>query len=134
MQEAGRFPPNPLGGSPWDHTHLGLKFCKLQNWSLLNIYMYIYILNFIKKIFTIVCWLLQIGHNYTYTLPSPRNFPPLSRSHPSRSPQSSRLGSLGYAATSHQLSILYLKQCIRVDAAFSMHSLSLPHSIHKPNL
>ena len=48
-----------------------------------------------------------ISHNYTY-IPSVFSLRPLHSSHASRSSQNSRLGSLRYTATSHQLSILHL--------------------------
>ena len=55
-----------------------------------------------------------ISHNYT-DITSLLSLPPLLPSHPTRSSQSSRLGSLCYIVTSHQLSVLhriaYICQC-----------------------
>ena len=68
------------------------------------------IINFFKFL---QCWLISAIqqcklhiHNYTY-IPSLPSLPPLPTSYPSRSSQSTRLGSTCYTATPHQLSILF---------------------------
>ena len=50
---------------------------------------------------------MKISHNYTY-IPPFSSFPSLAPSHPSRSSQRARLGSLCYTIASHQLSITHL--------------------------
>ena len=50
---------------------------------------------------------MRISHNYTY-IPSFFSLTPLPPRHPSRSSQNTSLGSLGYAAASHQLSLLHM--------------------------
>ena len=72
----------------------------------------------------------QINHNYTYTT-SLLSLPPLPRSYPSRSPQSTGLGSLHYIATSHQPFILQMVvyMCQR-HLLHSSHSI-FPHCVHK---
>ena len=73
---------------------------------------------------------VQIMHNDTHTLLSLAF--PLPRSHPSRSSQSVRLGSLCYTETSHQLSVLHLIVCI-CWCCFLHSSRSLPlHCVHSP--
>ena len=49
---------------------------------------------------------MQISHNYTY-IPCLLSLPPLFPAYSSRSSQSTRLDSLCYTATSHQLSVLH---------------------------
>ena len=57
------------------------------------------------------------------------SFPPPIPSHPSRSSQSTRLSSLCYAATSHQLSILpmlmYISQCYSLNVSHP----PFPHAV-----
>ena len=69
---------------------------------------------------------MQISHNYTYT-PSFQCLLLLSPSQPSRLSQSTRLGSLCYAATSYQLSILHTIECISC-----CHFLHSSHSLLPP--
>ena len=59
-------------------------------------------------------------HTHTHSLPSEPPFPPPS--HSSRSLQRARLGSLCYAATSHQL--FHTRQCIYVNDTSSIHPTS----------
>ena len=50
---------------------------------------------------------MQISHNYMY-IASLLNLLPLSSFHPSKTSQSTRLGSLCHTATLHQLSVLQM--------------------------
>ena len=78
---------------------------------------------------------MWIQHNYTY-IPSLLRLPYLTTSYPSRPSQSTRLGSLYYAATSHKLAILhmtvYICQCsfsIHLTLSFLLRVLQV-HSLH----
>ena len=53
------------------------------------------------------CCIMQISYNYTY-ITSLLSLPPFPLPHSSRSLQNTRLGSLCYTATSHQLSVLHM--------------------------
>ena len=78
---------------------------------------------------------VQIRYKYTY-IPSLLSLPPNSTSHPSRSSQSSRLGSLCCTATSHQPSTLhkieYICQCYFLHLSHSLPPPLCPqvHSLH----
>ena len=76
-------------------------FNSLFNWRKITLQCYV----------GFCCASIEIIHNYTY-IPSLLDLPLLPPSHPSRSSQSTRLGSLCYTATSHQLSILYRHACM----------------------
>ena len=66
--------------------------------------------------------------NYKYIYIFPPSWASLLRppSHPSESSQSSKLGSLYYTATSHQLSVLPKAVCIRQSYSLMSHLLLLP--------
>ena len=78
-----------------------------QHQSVVTIYAYIY-----------VCIYIYLPSLLTTSLPP---------SHPSRSSQGTRLGSLCYIATSLNLAILHMVVCIYVNATFSIcPTFSLP--------
>ena len=87
------------------------------------------------RVFCIVGWHFTIwatrevwiSHNDTH-IPSLLSLPPTQpSSHPSRSSQSTRLGSLYYTATSHQLSILHMREYMYwCYFLHSSHSLLAP--------
>ena len=73
------------------------------------------------------CTTMQISHNYTY-IPTFWNLPHLTPFYPSRLSQSTRLGSLCYIASSHQLSILHM--VVYTCQYYFLHSSS--HSLLPP--
>ena len=78
---------------------------------------------------------VQISHNYIYITFLLR-LPPFPSLHPSKSSQSTRMGSLCYLTTSHQLSILYMvvyiSQWCFLHSSLSLFPLQWPqvHSRH----
>ena len=78
---------------------------------------------------------VKISHNYTF-ITSLLSLPPFPSPHPSRSTQCTRLGSLCYLTTSHQLSILhmavYTSQGCFLHSSLSLFPLQCPHvrSLH----
>ena len=102
---------------------------------------YIFFL-FVFQISTMLCWFSPYSNahqpqfymhlcNYTCIHTCPPSLPslpspPLPSSLPSRWSQSSRLDSLCYTATFHQLSILHLIVYIYIDATFSIHPIFFP--------
>ena len=68
------------------------------------------------------CCIMQISHNYTY-ITSLLSLPPFPLPHPYRSLQNTRLGSLCYIATSHQLSILHMVVCVCVGVSMLLSPL-----------
>ena len=87
------------------------------------------------RVFRIVGWCFTmwatrevwVSHNVTH-MPSLLSLPPTqASSHPSRSSQSTRLGSLYYTAASHQLSILHMREYMYwCYFLHSSHSLLVP--------
>ena len=84
------------------------------------------------------CCIMQISYNYTY-ITSLLSLPPFPLPHSSRSLQNTRLGSLCYTATSHQLSVLHMGcvcVCVCVCCVYwcyFLHSSTLffLHCVHK---
>ena len=72
---------------------------------------------------------VQINHNYIY-IPCLLSLPLLSQSHPSKSSQSARLGSLCYRATSH--CVCFTHDSICMSATFSIHPTpTFPCCVHR---
>ena len=63
-----------------------------------------------------------ISHNYIHIYWAPLSLPPFPLSHPSRSSQSTRLGSLYYTTTSYQLfvvqMVVYICQCYFLSSSY----------------
>ena len=63
-----------------------------------------------------------ISHNYIHIYCAPLSLPPFPPSHPSRSSQSNRLGSLYYTTTSYQLflvnMVVYICQCYSLSSSY----------------